>query len=90
MQKIIIVAGALANKPMNGGAAWTRISWLLGLRRLGFETYFLEEIQPEHCVDETGQIVEFGESHQPIFLAQRGSFVFQFRVHALDRSSSGK
>ena len=28
----IVVSGALANKPANGGAAWTRLSWALGLQ----------------------------------------------------------
>ncbi len=31
----IAVAGALAAKPGNGGEAWVRLSYLLGLRRLG-------------------------------------------------------
>ena len=41
---IAIVSGALANKPANGGNAWTRLQWVLGLRRLGFEVYFVEQI----------------------------------------------
>ena len=32
---MIVVAGALAAKPGNGGEAWVRLSWVLGLRRLG-------------------------------------------------------
>ena len=43
---LAIVSGALANKPFNGGEAWVRLSWLLGLERLGFETHFVEEISP--------------------------------------------
>src|SRR5262245_49392025 len=39
-----IVGGALANKPGNGGNAWTRLQWLLGLRRLGFRPYLIEQI----------------------------------------------
>jgi len=41
---VAVVSGALANKPFNGGEAWVRLSWVLGLRRLGVETYFVEEI----------------------------------------------
>lgn len=41
---VVLVAGALANKPGNGGEAWVRLSWLLGLRRLGVETWFVEQI----------------------------------------------
>ena len=39
-----IVSGALANKPWNGGNAWTRLSFILGLRRLGFEVVFIEQL----------------------------------------------
>jgi hypothetical protein len=40
-----LVAGALANKPWNGGAAWTRVSWALGLQRLGLEVRFVEQAE---------------------------------------------
>lgn len=40
----IVVAGALAAKPGNGGEAWVRLSWVLGLRRLGFDAWLLEEV----------------------------------------------
>jgi hypothetical protein len=39
----VVVAGALANKPSNGGGAWTRLSWLLALRALGCEAWFFEQ-----------------------------------------------
>jgi hypothetical protein len=39
-----IVAGALAAKAGNGGHAWSRISLVLGLRRLGFEVVFVEQL----------------------------------------------
>lgn len=39
----IVVAGALAAKPGNGGEAWVRLSWVLGLRKLGFDAWLLEE-----------------------------------------------
>jgi hypothetical protein len=51
---VIVVAGALANKPANGGAAWTRLSWALGLKRLGCDVYFIEQIAPGACVDASG------------------------------------
>jgi hypothetical protein len=43
---VAIVAGALANKPGNGGEAWVRLAWLLALQRLGVETWFVEQIDP--------------------------------------------
>ena len=60
----VLVSGAIANKPFQGGAAWTRLSWFLGLQKLGFDTYFVEQIEPEllpagsnyfrHAVDQFG------------------------------------
>jgi hypothetical protein len=40
----IVVAGALAAKPGNGGEAWVRLSWVLGLRKLGFDAWLWEEV----------------------------------------------
>jgi len=57
-----IVSGALANKPLNGGEAWVRLSWVLVLQRLGFDTYFVEQIAADDCVDEDGGTVEFADS----------------------------
>lgn len=50
----VFVAGALANKPDNGGEAWVRLSWLLGLRRLGIEVIFVEQLAPGACMDISG------------------------------------
>jgi hypothetical protein len=40
----VVVSGALANKPRNGGEAWVRLSYVAGLRRLGHEVSFVEQI----------------------------------------------
>jgi hypothetical protein len=40
----VLVSGALANKPASGGEAWVRLSWVLGLQRLGCEVWFIEEV----------------------------------------------
>src|SRR3954447_13886911 len=55
--RTLIVSGALANKPFNGGEAWVRLSWALGLRRLGFGIYFVEQIDPRVCLDAAGAAV---------------------------------
>lgn len=39
-----IVSGVLAGKLGNGGNAWARLSVVAGLRRLGFSTYFIEQM----------------------------------------------
>lgn len=41
---VAVVAGALANKPGNGGESWVRLSWVKGLARLGFDVHLVEEI----------------------------------------------
>lgn len=51
---VAVVAGALANKPGNGGEAWVRLAWAEGLMQLGFDTYLFEEIHPSTCVDRAG------------------------------------
>jgi len=49
---VVIVAGALASKPGNGGEAWVRLTWALGLRRLGYEVVLAEQVPaatPQAC-----------------------------------------
>jgi hypothetical protein len=50
----IVVSGALANRPANGGGAWTRLSWALGFKRLGYDVLFIEQIAPSTSVDASG------------------------------------
>jgi hypothetical protein len=47
----ILVSGAIANKPLSGGEAWVRLSWLRGLRRLGHEVCFVEQIESAEPVN---------------------------------------
>ncbi len=42
----ILVAGAVANKAGQGGEAWVRLNWVLGLRKLGFDVLFVEQLSP--------------------------------------------
>jgi hypothetical protein len=51
----IVIAGALANKPRNGGEAWVRLSWIRSFQKLGFKVYFIEQIDPRVCVDIAGK-----------------------------------
>jgi hypothetical protein len=59
---LIVVSGAIANKLHQGGEAWVRLSYLLGLRQLGFEVHFLEQISPQTCVDVNGAVTPFEQS----------------------------
>lgn len=57
--RTIVVSGALANKPLNGGEAWVRLSWVKGIQRLGFRVVFLEQIEPGTCADAQGRPADF-------------------------------
>ena len=59
---VVVVAGALANKPGKGGEAWVRLSWARGLRQLGLEVFLLEEIDSATCVDAQGAPCDVSES----------------------------
>jgi hypothetical protein len=59
---MIVVSGALANKPLSGGEAWVRMSWVRGLRRLGFDVCLVEQIDGSVCVDAAGRPAPFEES----------------------------
>jgi hypothetical protein len=61
---LALVAGAIANKPRNGGEAWVRLNWLLGLRRLGWEVLFLER--------STGPVDAVGLAHLEAVMAEHG------------------
>jgi hypothetical protein len=54
MGNIIVISGALAQRPRHGGHAWVFLQYLLGFRRLGWDVLFLDAIQPAMCVDEQG------------------------------------
>src|SRR4051812_41040241 len=77
---IIVVAGALANKPRNGGEAWVRMSWVEGFRRLGFDVVFVEQLErertPASAVDYFERTVaEFGLRDAAALLDETGATV---------------
>ncbi|HEY3395232.1 MAG TPA: hypothetical protein VGK58_21200, partial [Lacipirellulaceae bacterium] len=50
--KLAVVSGAIANKPFNGGEAWVRLSWLLGLKRLGYKVVFIEQLNTQNSAND--------------------------------------
>lgn len=60
--KTAILSSVVANKPHNGGNAWVILSWLAGLRRLGLDVHFVEQIGRHHCVDSDGRPAPLEES----------------------------
>jgi hypothetical protein len=63
MSKRVMIAGSIASAgPGFGGNTWAFLQYVLGLRRLGFETYYIEQLGAEKCVDEENRATSFGAS----------------------------
>jgi hypothetical protein len=43
----VLIGGAVGNKPGNGGNAWSRMQWVLGFRRRGWDVGFAEQVPAE-------------------------------------------
>jgi hypothetical protein len=69
-KRTIVVAGALANKPHNGGNAWVVLSWVRGFQLLGFDVVFVEQVAPSACVDEQGLTCAFEASTARAFFRE--------------------
>jgi hypothetical protein len=66
----VVVSSVIANKPRNGGNAWAVLSWVLGLKKLGFRVFFIEQIGRESCVDASGAIIAFEQSENLAYFKQ--------------------
>jgi hypothetical protein len=66
----LVVSGAIANRPLNAGGVWVRLSWILGLRRLGLDVWFVEQIDEATCVDTAGAPAPFAESENRRYFEQ--------------------
>jgi hypothetical protein len=65
----IVVSAPLANKPGNGGEAWVVRSWVRGFERLGFDTWFVEQLHPR--VDPHAAVAWFRECTAAWGMAER-------------------
>ena len=88
----VIVSGAVANKHRHGGSAWVRMSWAEGLRRLGFDVLFVEQLSAaadEAAFDKT--MNAFGFSCCCALLNADGASVRGIsREELLDRASGAE
>ena len=66
----VVVSGAVANKHLNGGESWVRLHWVLGMQRLGFKVYFIEQINPTSCVNAAGSRTTFENSENLSYFKQ--------------------
>ncbi|MGH9379520.1 MAG: glycosyltransferase [Thermoanaerobaculia bacterium] len=66
----VVVGGALANRPGNGGGASVRMTWVAALRRLGFDVWFVEQMARDVATDAQGTPVPPERSVQVAFFRQ--------------------
>ncbi|HEX5593771.1 MAG TPA: hypothetical protein VFX35_10535 [Solirubrobacterales bacterium] len=76
---VAVVAGALANKPGSGGEAWVRLSWVLGLQRLGFDVCLVERLPEEDFGSQRffeAVVARFGLHGQAVLLDGKGNALY--------------
>ena len=56
------MAGALSQRPYRGGHAWVFLQYLLGLRRLGWDVLFLDQLDPGMGTDSRGGVAPLERS----------------------------
>src|SRR2546422_3413075 len=53
MAKRIMISGAVGGPVLGyGGNTWAFLQYVLGFRRLGFETYYVEHLDAERSIDD--------------------------------------
>ena len=63
MGRRVMVGGAIAHHPLGGaGTTWLFLQYILGLRRLGIETYYVEHIDAANCIDADWKPASFAAS----------------------------
>jgi hypothetical protein len=91
MANVVVLGGAIANKYASGGETWVRMSWALGLRRLGFDVYFVEQILPAACINAGGKRVPFQLSaSREYFRAVAAQFGLAERAALICTSDDGQ
>jgi hypothetical protein len=70
MPETIVVAGSLAQRPHYGGHTWVFLQYLLGFQRLGWEVLFVDRLEPDMCVDRSGNPAPFESSANLEYLAK--------------------
>jgi hypothetical protein len=74
----VVVGGVLSLPPFSSGTAWDRLHYVLGLRDLGHEVLFVEEVQPDWCFDLRGRRCDYAHSaNRAAFQAVMSDFGLQ-------------
>jgi hypothetical protein len=84
----LLIAGSLAQRPHIGGHTWVFLQYLLGFRRLGWRVLFLDWLDPEMCIDETGRVCPLSRSvNLRYFLEVMRQFDLEGDFSLIDRGS---
>ena len=82
MAELIVICGAMAQRPGSGGMTWVYLQYLLGFRRLGFDVLFLDDLPPAAAVDSQGRSCVPAESCNVRYVRE------VFQRYGLERSFS--
>jgi hypothetical protein len=87
----VMISGAIASHPLySAGNSWAFLQYVLGFRKLGIETYYVEQLNPEDCVDEAWNRAEFMQSaNASYFRALMERFDLTGRVSLLESGGAG-
>ena len=69
-RELVVLTGALAQRPFVGGHTWVFLQYLLGFRRLGWDVLFVDRLEPEMCVGDGGDPSSFEDSANLRYLAE--------------------
>jgi hypothetical protein len=87
----ILIAGNIETHPIcGGGNTWAFLQYVLGFRRLGFDTYYVEELDRQQCIDQEWRRICFTDS---INARHFRTFIERFDLHGhaalLERGGPG-
>jgi hypothetical protein len=91
MPKRIMISGAIACHPLFGaGNTWAFMQYVLGFRNLGFEVYYVEQLNQENCVNDEQKPTDFSSSaNARYFRSLIGRFDLTGRAALLESEGPG-
>lgn len=91
MIKRIMICGAIGSHPLySAGNTWAFLQYIIGFRNLGIETYYVEQLNPEDCIDSAWNHAAFTEStNASYFRALMDRFNLTDRVALLEANGPG-
>lgn len=82
----IVFADVVSLVPFSAGMAWNWMQWVVGLRRLGHDVIYVEELNTDWCIDEGGEPCTPETSlNRRLFLATMRRFGFEGASWQIDR-----